>query len=128
MGKIYNDYLKQVNLYISNKFFVNPLIEYQMKHYIIKDFRLREVEKKYLINKICGFRFEYLKGLSNGNFDVFKLPKRNICFENIYFLICNIKNGILNKKEYICKIKSNLDRTFIKEEQRNYLKKILKTL
>ena len=95
-----------------------------MKHYIIEDFMLREIEKKYLINKIDGFRFEYLKGLGN----VFKLPKRIICFENIYFLICHIKNGNLNKKEYIRRIEVNLDNSFIKEEQKNELKKMLKPM
>ena len=99
-----------------------------MKHYIIEDFMLREIEKKYFINKIDGFRFEYLKGLGNGNFDVFKLPKRIICFENIYFLICHIKNGNLNKKEYIRRIEVNLDNSFIKEEQKNELKKMLKPM
>ena len=125
MGVIYKNYLKQVNLYINNNFFINPFIEYQIKEYIINDRRLEELEKKYLINKIDGFRFEYLKGLGNGNFNIFKLPKRIICFENIYFLMCYIKNSNLNTKEYIRRIEANLDNTFIKEEQKNELKKML---
>ena len=96
-----------------------------MKHYIIEDFMLREIEKKYLINKIDGFRFEYLKGLGNGNFDIFKLPKRIICFENIYFLICLSNNGNLNNKGIKNKISINLDRTFIEEKQKNTLKSLL---
>ena len=125
MGVIYKNYLKQVNLYINNNFFINPFIEYQIKEYIINDRRLKELEKKYLINKIDGFRVEYLKGLGNGNFNIFKLPKRIICFENIYFLMCHIKNSNLNTKEVIRRIEANLDNTFIKEEQKNELKKML---
>lgn len=126
MGVIYKNYLKQVNLYINNNFFINPFIEYQIKEYIINDRRLKELEKKYLINKIDGFRFEYLKGLGNGNFNIFKLPKRIICFENIYFLMCHIKRGNLNKKKYIRKIETNLDKLFIKDEQENEVGKMVK--
>lgn len=125
MGEIYKKYLKQVNLYINNKFFINPYIHCQIKYYIIVDFRLSEVEKKYLINKIERFRYEYLKGLSKGTFDIFKLPKRNICFENIYFLICLIDNTNLNNERIKKKISINLDRTFIEEERKNTLRSLL---
>ncbi|MEG2457972.1 MAG: hypothetical protein RSB41_03685 [Bacilli bacterium] len=115
-NEVYKKKLKTVNMNIRNNHLIDPYIEFKIKEDINLDTNLSINEKKYLINKIEAFRYEYLKGLGNGNFNLFKISKKIITFENIYFLGCYSK---INKKgKDISRIDHLLNSGVLKEEEK----------
>ncbi|MFR2529562.1 MAG: hypothetical protein ACLS9F_18125 [Clostridium paraputrificum] len=125
MSDEYRRYLKIVNEYINNNYFVSSYIEIQIKSCIDENSKLKSVEKKYLENKIDGFRYEFLKGLGNGNFNLFKLSKRMIKYENLFLLSCYLNRNDKLKRKIIGRLVHLLNKGILLERESSKLKNFL---
>lgn len=107
----YKNFLRLVNFYISEGYFINSYIEFMIINNIEKEGYLRDIEKKYLLNKIDGFKYEYLNGLKNNNFNIFKISKKLLMDENLIYIIYNMKINDINyrKKVKVLKHYCNMD-------------------
>lgn len=72
--KTFKECLELVNDFIQEEYLVNTYIEYLTEKRIEK-LSIREYEKRYLLNKIGGFRYSFLKELGKGQYNIFKIPK-----------------------------------------------------
>lgn len=90
--RYYKEYLRKVNLYIINEYFVNDYISYQIKNEINQNIHLKDIQKKYLIFKIDRVREKIILEICTGYFNLFKLSKNMVGYESIYQLIHFCRN------------------------------------
>ena len=86
MGKVntFKECLKLVDNFIQEDYLVNSHIEFLTKERIEK-LNIRKCEKQYLLNKIEGFKYVFLKEIGKGKYNIFRVPKCLWDYELINF-------------------------------------------
>lgn len=102
--KLYKDYLKIINYYILEEYLINAYIQSMLDEKINNNQYLSDKEKRYLLMKIEGYRFEFIKNISKGYYNIFKLSKYLIDYELIYQYLYGMKS----RNRYTEKLKSKL--------------------
>ncbi|WP_338631644.1 hypothetical protein [Clostridium baratii] len=96
LGKVntFKECLKLINDFIQEKYLVNSYIEF-LTEGRIENLSISKCEKQYLLNKIEGFRYVFLKEIGKGKYNIFKVPK---CLWD-YQLITFYNYGVSKEKQ-----------------------------